>query len=64
MEAPIPAISQSIMQLFGSRDYRKNRARAIAMMRHGFGGHRHGSDEAVERERREGRVGGYLEEAA
>src|SRR3712207_8325111 len=38
MEVPVPVISQSVMQLFASRDDRKNWARAIAMMRHGFGG--------------------------
>ena len=60
MEVPIPVISQSVMQLFASRDDNKNWARAIAMMRHGFGGHPYGSDEAVVRERREGRIGGFL----
>ena len=62
MEVPIPVISQSVMQLFASRDDEKNWARAIAMMRHGFGGHTYGSDEAVVRERREGRIGGFLSE--
>ena len=62
MEVPIPVISQSVMQLFTSRDDEKNWARAIAMMRHGFGGHPYGSDEAVVRERREGRIGGFLSE--
>jgi 6-phosphogluconate dehydrogenase len=57
MEAPLPVIAQSVMQLFGSRDQRKNWARAIIMMRHGFGGHPFGPDESVARERREGRVG-------
>lgn len=60
MEVPIPVISQSIMQLFASRDEKKNWARAIAMMRHGFGGHPYGSDEAIVRERREGRVGEFF----
>jgi 6-phosphogluconate dehydrogenase len=64
MEVPVPVIAQSVMQLFSSRDGKKYWARAIAMMRHGFGGHRYGSDEAVERERKEGRVGGYFEKAA
>jgi 6-phosphogluconate dehydrogenase len=59
MEVPIPVISQSVMQLFASRDEKKNWARAIAMMRHGFGGHPYGSDEAIVRERREGRVGEF-----
>jgi len=62
MEVPIPVISQSVMQLFASRDSDKNWARAVAMMRHGFGGHPYGSDEAVVRERREGRIGGFLSE--
>jgi len=62
MEVSIPVISQSVMQLFASRDSDKNWARSIAMMRHGFGGHPYGSDEAVVRERREGRIGGFLSE--
>lgn len=62
MEVPVPVISQAVMQLFTSRDGEKNWARAIAMMRHGFGGHPYGSDEAVIRERREGRIGGFLPE--
>lgn len=57
MEIPIPVIAQSVMQLFASRDERRNWARAIAMMRHGFGGHPYGADAAIRRERREGRVG-------
>lgn len=57
MEVPTPVIAQSLMQLFASRDDRKNWARAIVMMRHGFGGHPYGPQESIERERREGRVG-------
>ena len=60
MEVPIPVISQSVMQLFASRDDRKNWARAIAMMRHGFGGHPYGRDESIVRERQEGRIGDFL----
>ena len=59
MEVPVPVIAQSVMQLFSSRDERKNWARAIAMMRHGFGGHPYGPHEAEQRERREGRVGDF-----
>ena len=59
MEVPVPIISQSVMQLFASRDDEKNWARAIAMMRHGFGGHAYGADEGAARERREGRIGGF-----
>jgi len=62
MEVPIPVISQAVMQLFASRDKKKNWARAIAMMRRGFGGHPYGADESIVRERREGRVGDYLGE--
>lgn len=57
MEVPVPVISQAVMQLFISRDADKYWARAIAMMRHGFGGHPYGTDEGIVRERRQGRVG-------
>jgi 6-phosphogluconate dehydrogenase len=60
MEVSIPVISQAVMQLLASRDEVKNWARAIAMMRHGFGGHAYGPSEAVVRERREGRIGGFV----
>ena len=59
MEVPVPVIAQSVMQLFASRDQKKYWARAIAMMRHGFGGHPYGADQGIVRERREGRVGGF-----
>lgn len=61
MEVPVPVMSQAVMKLFASRDNRQNWARAIAMMRHGFGGHPFGSDESIARERREGRVGGFYQ---
>jgi 6-phosphogluconate dehydrogenase len=54
MEVPVPAIALAVMQLAASRDDRKTWARAIAMMRHRFGGHPFGSDEDIARERREG----------
>ncbi len=57
MEVSIPVIAQSIMQLFASRDEKKYWARAIAMMRHGFGGHPFGKDAAIAEERKTGRVG-------
>lgn len=60
MEVPVPVISQAIMQLFTSRDEKKYWARAIAMMRHGFGGHSYGANQSIVRERREGRVGDFL----
>lgn len=59
MEVSIPVISQSVMRLFASRDSRKNWARAIAMMRHGFGGHPYGENAGIKYERKFGRVGGY-----
>ncbi|MBI3829869.1 MAG: decarboxylating 6-phosphogluconate dehydrogenase [Planctomycetes bacterium] len=59
MEVPVPVISQAVMQLFTSRDERKEWARAIAMMRHGFGGHPYGPNEDIKRERVEGRVGDF-----
>ena len=57
MEIPIPVISLAVMQLFASRDNAKYWARAIAMMRHGFGGHPFGPNEAIIQERQEGRIG-------
>jgi len=59
MEVPTPVIAQSVVQLIASRDERRDRARAIAMMRHGFGGHPYGRDKGVELERKTGRVGGF-----
>lgn len=61
-EVPIPVIAHAVMQLFASRDEKQNWARAIAMMRHGFGGHPYGPDEAIQRERREGRVGPFYDQ--
>lgn len=62
MEVPVPVIAQSVMQLLASRDSDQHWARAIAMMRHGFGNHPFGRDEGIARERRESRVGGYPRE--
>ena len=58
MEVPISVISQSVTQLFTSRDSRQNWARAIAMMRHGFGGHAYGPSQPIVEERKRGHVGG------
>lgn len=58
METPIPVIAQAVMELFVSRDNRKNWARAIAMMRNGFGGHPYGPSAPVAEERKHGQVGG------
>jgi 6-phosphogluconate dehydrogenase len=59
MEVPVPVIAQAVMQLLASRDSEKIWARAIAMMRHGFGGHPFGADDAIRRERETGRVGDF-----
>ncbi len=59
MEVPVPVIAESVMQLFVSRDSGHAASRAIAMMRHGFGGHPFGQDAGIRRERREGRIGGF-----
>jgi 6-phosphogluconate dehydrogenase len=60
MEVPIPVITQSVVQLLASRDSRKDWARAVAMMRHGFGGHPFGADAGIAHERHAGRVGGFV----
>lgn len=57
MEVPIPVITQAVIALFTSRDADKTWARAIALMRHGFGGHPFGPDPDIEHERQFGRVG-------
>lgn len=60
MEVAVPVIAQSVMQLLASRDKEKRWARAIALMRHGFGSHPFGADEAIAQERKQGRVGGFF----
>lgn len=57
MEVPIPVIAQSVMQLFASRDDRRAWARAIAIMRNGFGGHPFGPKPELQVERKISRVG-------
>lgn len=55
MEIPVPVISQSVMQLFASRETSHIAEKAIAMMRHGFGGHPFGADESIQHERKFGK---------
>ncbi|MBI3127137.1 MAG: decarboxylating 6-phosphogluconate dehydrogenase [Candidatus Tectomicrobia bacterium] len=62
MEVPVPVIAQSVMQLFQSRGRSKDAARAVAVMRHGFGNHPFGPDESVARKRPESRVGSFPQE--
>lgn len=59
MEVPVPVIALSVMQLFTSRDNDQDWAKAIAMMRNGFGGHPLGKDEYIRRERQVSKVGQY-----
>lgn len=61
LEVPVPVIAQSVMQLFSSRDQQKKWAKAIAMMRHGFGGHPFGEKESLQKKRKEGKVGGFID---
>lgn len=51
-EIPLPVITQSVIELFKSRQEESDAARAIAIMRHGFGGHPYGKDEAIAKERK------------
>jgi 6-phosphogluconate dehydrogenase len=62
MEVPIPAITLAVLQLLSSRDQRQSAARAVAMMRHGFGGHPYGRNLAVQEEREHGQVGSTYRE--
>jgi 6-phosphogluconate dehydrogenase len=55
-EIPIPIISQSVMELFKSRTRDSDTYRAIALMRHGFGGHPFGKDEYIAKERKTSRI--------
>jgi 6-phosphogluconate dehydrogenase len=56
MEVPIPVITQSVMQLMASRNKEGISAKAIALMRHAFGGHPLGEDESIKRERKVGQL--------
>jgi 6-phosphogluconate dehydrogenase len=60
MEVAIPVITQSVLQLVASRDRGHNAARAVSMMRHGFGGHAFGPSKGAANERHHGRVGGFI----
>jgi 6-phosphogluconate dehydrogenase len=55
MEVPVPVIAQSVMQLLESREADNESGRAIAMMRHGFGGHAYGPNRPARAERVRGR---------
>jgi len=55
-EIPIPIITQSVIELFKSRKKESGTARAIAIMRHGFGGHPYGKDKHIAKERKTSRI--------
>jgi 6-phosphogluconate dehydrogenase len=55
-EIPIPVICQSVMELFKSRLKGSDTYRAIALMRHGFGGHPLGKDDYIAKERKTSRI--------
>lgn len=57
MGVPTPVITLSVQQLLASRDTQQHWARAVAMMRHGFGGHPFGASEAIASKRGKQRVG-------
>ena len=59
MDVAVPVIAQAVMQLVASRDGEHNAARAVSLLRHGFGGHPFGRNATVARERQGGRVGGF-----
>lgn len=58
MEVPVPVISQSVMQLFASRDRDQRWASAIAAMRKGFGAHPYGPHSGIASERKTTRIHG------
>lgn len=55
-EIPIPVITHSVIELFRSRRKDSDAARAVAMMRHGFGGHPYGKDDYIAKERKTSRI--------
>lgn len=63
LEVPIPVISQSVMEIFRSRDEVKNDYKSVAMMRHAFGGHPFGPMDELKFERKSSRISpGFSEE--
>jgi 6-phosphogluconate dehydrogenase len=55
-EIPIPVITQSVIELFEYRRRESYAAKAIALMRHGFGGHPFGRDEHIAKKRKTSRI--------
>lgn len=55
-EISIPIITQSVIELFRSRNKESDAARAIAIICHGFGGHPYGKEAYLGKERRISRI--------
>lgn len=55
-EIPTPIITQSVIELFKYRQNESDAARAIAIIRHGFGSHPFGRDEKIAKERKTSRL--------
>jgi 6-phosphogluconate dehydrogenase len=55
-EIPVPVITQSVLELFKSRQQCSDCAKAVAVMRHGFGGHPFGKDDYIAKERKESKL--------
>ena len=55
-EISAPVITQSVLELFRSRQIENDVTRAVAIMRHGFGGHPYGKDTSIAEERKHGRI--------
>jgi 6-phosphogluconate dehydrogenase len=55
-ELPIPVITQSVLELFKSRQPCCDAAKAVAVMRHGFGGHPYGKDNYIAKERKNSKI--------
>jgi 6-phosphogluconate dehydrogenase len=55
-EIAMPITALSVMSLFQSRGSGQDSNRAVALLRHGYGGHPLGKDQAVARERKTSRI--------
>jgi 6-phosphogluconate dehydrogenase len=55
-EIPIPVITHSAIELFRSREKESDATKAIAIMRHGFGGHPYGKNDYIAKERKTSRI--------
>jgi 6-phosphogluconate dehydrogenase len=55
-EIAMPITAMSVMSLFMSRGSGQDNNRAVALLRHGYGGHPFGKDEAVAKERKTSRI--------